>query len=528
MYFLNLSIKSEIALVLASGINLFLMSIKPLCYFVLFLRNSFASERRYLNLKIYGKIMDSNIIEKFIGKRVLVVGDIILDKYIFGDAERISPEAPIPVVNVKKVEYRLGGAANVANNLKFLRAKPILVGCIGDDENGKILINALSDIENYLLKTNKPTTTKTRVISNKQQIVRFDKEDKTKVRNETEENAIKYIKEAMSVDAVILSDYAKGFLTKKICQEVINLCKKSDTPIIVDPKDMFSKYKGATIITPNKKELHLFSNNKSDEEEIAKEVIKDNGLEALLLTKGDKGMSLFKKDGKVLDVPALCNGYEVVDVTGAGDTVIAVLSLSFASGIDFENATILANHAAGLVVRKLGTSYITFEELKKYIESEKKEKIKELDELVKIVRELKESGKKIVTTNGCFDLLHIGHIRYLKEAKKLGDILIVGLNSDESVKKLKGNERPVIPAKERMEILAGLESVDYVFVFDELDPRNWLEKIKPHIHVKGGDYSLNEIIEKDVVEKNGGKVIILGNIENKSTTSIIKKIKGEK
>jgi D-beta-D-heptose 7-phosphate kinase / D-beta-D-heptose 1-phosphate adenosyltransferase len=379
------------------------------------------------------------IVKDLRGKRVAVFGDVMLDEYVYGSTDRVSPEAPVPIVEIKAVEYRLGGAANVANNIRSLEGSPTLVGVIGNDENGKKLKNELNviGISYDLIQDNeRPTTTKTRVISQNHQVVRLDKESKKYIKGDIELSVINKATQIIpNCDAVILSDYSKGFLTERVCLEIISLCKKLGKIVIVDPKSKFSKYSGASIVTPNLKELRELSGFFGTDDSISKNVLKVNDLDALLVTKGEYGMSLYKKDGKILDVPSVSNTSEVTDVSGAGDTAIAIFGLALASGANIENAVILSNFGASVSVRKLGTSvvYISeiLEELNKSINVIERafaiSDAKSLDDIVKIVEDLKKDGKKIVTTNGCFDILHVGHLQYLKEAKKLGDVLIVGV-----------------------------------------------------------------------------------------------------
>lgn len=479
-----------------------------------------------------------SIVNNFADKRVAVFGDIMLDEYIYGSTDRISPEAPVPIVEIKAVEYRLGGAANVANNIRSLKGNPILIGVIGNDDNGKKLKHELDavGISHDLIQDNeRPTTIKTRVVSHNHQVVRLDKESKKYVKKDTELSVINKAAQIIpNCDVVILSDYSKGFLTERVCFEIISLCKKNGKTVIVDPKSKFSKYSRASVVTPNLKELRELSGLFGTDDSIAKNVLRDNDLEALLVTKGEYGMSLYKRDGKILDVPAVSNISEVTDVSGAGDTAIAIFGLALGSGSSIEDAVILSNFGSSVSVRKLGTAIVSvpemLEELNKSVDIiERKFAVsdpKSLDDIVKIVEDLKRDGKKIVTTNGCFDILHVGHLQYLKEAKKLGDVLIVGVNSDKSVKLFKGPDRPINNEAHRIEVLLGLSCVDYAFIFDDREPSPWIEKIKPDVHVKGGDYTIGQIIEKDAVERNGGRIVLVRKFDSPSTTDIIKNIRG--
>jgi len=456
------------------------------------------------------------IVKNFQKKKILIIGDLMLDKYIYGDVNRISPEAPVQTVKVRKEEYFLGGAGNVANNIVSFGAKAILISEVGKDKEERIISKILKEknIQSALIKTNKPTITKTRILGRNQQLLRIDYEN---TETEKEFDIIKNIKkEIKKCDAVIISDYAKGTITRRVISEIVKYKKL----IVVDPKSYEPGfYKGTSLITPNEREATLMSKEK-ETKKIIRDIEKNTGAK-VIITLGEKGM-VFSKEKKLVEIPTVAK--EVYDVTGAGDTVISALTLSLASGAELEEATMIANHAAGIVVGKLGTATTNVKEILRKFEFESN-KIRPREEITKICSELRKQGKKIVFTNGCFDILHVGHIRVLTKAKSYGDILILGLNTDESIKKIKGPNRPIVHEKERAEMLAALESVDYVMLFSEDTPIKTINMIKPNIHVKGGDYKIEEIIERKAVEKNGGKVVLIPPVKGKSTTNIISKIK---
>ncbi len=458
---------------------------------------------------------------------ILIVGDIILDKYYYGKVNRISPEAPIPIVRVTGSKFSPGGAANVAKNVTHLKAKAYLVGITGKDENRNILSDLLieSNVKFFLTETSRPTITKMRVIGEHQQIVRLDFEEILENESEIIDQIKKNIKNIIDkVDAVVISDYGKGLCTAELCQFIFKTANQKNIPVIVDPKgNNWGKYNGASIITPNLKELGevVGKNLKNDDQEIAINglgILNNYRIDNLLVTRSEKGMTLVnKKQISHLSTEAK----EVYDVSGAGDTVVATLAMGLAGGMPLKDAIELSNKAAGIVVSKFGTEPIEYEELKDALILNHNKKIITTDFLVKIINDLKYKGKKIVFTNGCFDILHRGHITYLNEAKKLGDILIIGLNSDSSVKLLKGNDRPVNNENDRAYILSNLKSVDYIIIFNEETPYNLIKTIKPDILVKGGDYKISEVVGREFADET----IVLPFIEGYSTTQLINKVK---
>lgn len=469
------------------------------------------------------------IIPKLKGKKVLVFGDLMLDEHIWSKVSRISPEAPIPIADVSRIDHVPGGCGNVAANVVALGGIPYIVGVIGKDSSGdklrKALIRVKIPTQHVLIDNQRPTILKSRIIAGSQHLVRVDREDRTILAPKLLKKVLQKVKKIIpQVDAIIISDYGKGMVTEKTAQSIISIAKKKKKFVAIDPKGIdYSKYKGASILTPNLKEAFEAS-GKRDFVKAGKLLKKSVKTDYLLITRGKDGMSLFAKKNITL-IPAIPR--EVFDITGAGDTVISTLSLAVAAGANIKNACILANTAASVVVGKIGTAPCYRDELEETLEGHEPaaRKIKLRKELSAISKNLKNQGAKIVFTNGCFDILHLGHVRYLREAKKLGDILIIGLNSDDSVKGLKGDSRPYVSELERAEVLASLEFVDYVTIFSELRPDNLIKIIKPDVHVKGGDYKVSQLPERKLVQSLKGKVVVIPPIKGRSTTNIIEKIK---
>jgi len=473
----------------------------------------------------------------FTGKKILILGDLMLDEHIWSKVSRISPEAPVPIADVVRITHVPGGCGNVASNIAALGGTPFLVGVLGTDSSGEKLLRALERNKissNYLIiDENRPTILKSRIIAASQHVVRVDREDRTLISPGISQKIIKRLNELVpKMDAIVISDYEKGIVTKEICQSLIKLCRKYKKPVAVDPKGVdYSKYQGTTILTPNLREAAIASRTV---------IINDKSLNAagktllnlikssyILITRGKDGMTLFDAKGSTY-IPAIPR--EVFDITGAGDTVIATLTLALAAGAKMKEAAILSNYAGSVVVGKIGTDICSRDELEVALEGREPiaKKIKLRNEIAAIAKNLKNEGAKIVFTNGCFDILHLGHVRYLREAKKMGDILIVGLNNDNSVTALKGPGRPYVSEMERAEILASLECVDFVTIFHELRPDNLIKFIKPDVHVKGGDYKISELPERKTVEALGGKVVVIPPIKGRSTTGIVEKILGQK
>lgn len=467
----------------------------------------------------------------FSAAKVLVVGDLMLDRYWHGPTSRISPEAPVPVVHVNQIEERAGGAGNVALNISSLQAKSILLGYSGNDEAADALQTLLSQagvhctlerLEHF------PTITKLRVMSRHQQLIRLDFEEGF---HDLDQKVLhrKFEKEIGNADVVVLSDYGKGTLTS--VDHFIRCAKELDKPILVDPKGTdFERYRNASLITPNLNEFEAVVGPCSDHQAIVEKgqnLIQHLNLEALLVTRGEHGMTLLNNDGQALHLPT--HAREVFDVTGAGDTVISVLAAGLAAGMSMDDATRLANVGAGIVVGKLGTATISVEEFRYVLSGQRAlhQGVMEINDLLDAFKEARLQGEKIVATNGCFDILHPGHVNYLQQARALGDRLVVLVNSDASVQRLKGPERPINNLQHRMQMLSALECVDWVVPFESDTPRDLLCRLLPDILVKGGDYKdITEIAGHDCVLKHGGEVKILSFIEGHSTTAIIETIKG--
>ncbi len=478
------------------------------------------------------------ILPHFQGKKILVLGDLMLDEHIWSKVRRISPEAPVPIAEVEKITHVPGGCGNVAANIKALGGEPILISTIGKDTSGQKLIQALKKLKiktSYIIKTSsRPTILKSRVIAHPQQVVRVDREKKAPLDAATEKKILQQIKKNLpACQGIILSDYGKGILSDSVCQTIIRQAKTLNIPVSVDPKGMdYSKYQGATIITPNLMEAESASQIKTSEPShlvaAGTKLLLKCRTKYFLITRGSEGMSLFSKSAKPIHIPALAK--EVFDITGAGDTVISALTLALASKAPINDAVILSNFAASIAVGKIGTQPVYKEELKEVLENIAfpHQKIRSRFDLKKIVEHLRLSGKKIVFTNGCFDILHLGHIRYLKKAKSFGDILIIGLNSDSSVRILKGPHRPYVAEIERAEVLSALECVDYICIFKEKTPHEIIRLLKPDVHVKGGDYKIQDLPEAKVVKYYGGEIKIAPIVEGRSTSSLIDRIKKSK
>ena len=461
-------------------------------------------------------------------KRVLVVGDAMLDEYTFGVVDRISPEAPVPILKVHKHEFRLGGAANVAANIAALGVGVSLLGLCGADAAADALLEEMQKacVDSQLLRSVEiSTTTKKRILSHQQQLMRIDHEHQ--INNKAAKNLYeKFLEIYLDYDLVVLSDYGKGALLDP--QPYIESCNLKNIAILVDPKGGdFDRYCNATLITPNLREFEeIVGSSLNNDEFVAKaQALKNKlGLAYLIVTLGPDGV--FMLDDQNHSHRMSSEAKQVYDVSGAGDTVIAVLAALIASDYEVAHALDIANTAAGLAVAKVGTSVVTYHEIlsalnhKNHIE----QSLYCIDELLPLVEKYKLDRKKIVMTNGCFDILHAGHVTYLEAAAKLGDILIVAINSDASVTRLKGKSRPVNLVESRAKVLAGLKAVGHVVSFDEDTPKKLYELIIPDILVKGSDYSDKEIIGSDVVTKNGGSVRLLDFVEGHSTTSIIERI----
>ena len=465
----------------------------------------------------------------FSAARVLVVGDLMLDRYWHGATERISPEAPVPVVHVQDEEGRPGGSGNVAVNIAALGGQVALLGLTGDDGAARQLQARLEDagVNCHLQREPAyPTITKLRIVSRHQQLIRLDFEDGFPDYDAT---TLLDRFEALlpDFDVVVLSDYGKGTLSAP--QAWIQRARAAGLPVLLDPKGRdFSRYKGATLITPNWSEFEAVAGacgNNAELEAAAFKLIEDCELSHLLVTRGEQGMSLAASDQQVHHLPTRAR--EVFDVTGAGDTVIATLAVAMAAGQPVEAATALANLAAGIVVGKLGTASVSARELQRGLLEQRlaEHGVVSEEDLLLLVDAARDRGERIVFTNGCFDLLHAGHVTYLEQASKLGDRLVVAVNVDETVRQLKGPERPVNPLENRMHVLAALGFVDWVLPFAEETPERLICRLKPDLLVKGGDNDPDAIPGAGCVREAGGEVRVLSYIDGVSTTSIVDSIK---
>ncbi len=473
--------------------------------------------------------------------KVLVVGDFMLDIYLYGDALRISPEAPVPVLRVHKTEYSCGGAGSVAADLAELGAVPVCVGIIGDDQNGKILINKLkdigADITGLLKATDRPTTSKQRLIGlaqhrHQQQLFRMDEESTESLSEKQHKQILNLYKDRLSqVDIVCLQDHDKGLLSKSLCIEMIQSAAKANKKVIVDPSltSDYSKYMGASVITPNRQEtsiaVGLELQNEKDFARAAQELLEKLKLDAVVITLDKLGAYIKTKDSDQI-IPT--RPRDVYDVTGAGDMVLSSLATTLAVNCDLKTAVELANIAGGIEVEKFGNQTVTIEEMIDEIVSQERAnsgKVRPVDLLIDELTWHRRRKETVVFTNGCFDVIHTGHIEFLKFCKSQGNIVVVGLNSDSSVKTIKGSDRPINNQHDRVTVLAALEMVDYITVFDEPDPLSLIKKIKPDILVKGQDWAQKGVIGREFVESCGGKVVLAPIVEGKSSSATIDRMK---
>ena len=465
--------------------------------------------------------------------KILVAGDLMIDHYLWGKCERISPEAPVQVVNVGNETKLLGGAGNVVHNLIALGAEVDVISVIGGCEISNELKALLKDINvrpDYLIEQkDRITSKKSRIIASQQQVVRYDRESVDPISKNSQDSLLSIYKKILNdYDVVLLSDYGKGVLTSELTQMLIKIAKKNNIKVLVDPKGLnYSKYAGAYLLTPNKKEAseatQININSNESLLQAITELKKLCHLNVSLITLSEQGVAIFDNSLRVHPTVAR----EVFDVTGAGDTVLASLGFALSCGYEIDQAVEFANLAAGVVVSKIGSATATLDEIIEYQSSLNQSTsdvhIKTWDEIELLSKKLKTNGKKLVFTNGCFDLLHTGHVRYLETAKSYGDVLILGLNSDRSVNALKGNSRPINNQQDRAYILAALDAVDYVVIFDEDTPYDLIKKIRPHILVKGGDYKGKNVVGHDLVDE----LKLVQFVEGKSTTETIKQIRSK-
>ena len=462
--------------------------------------------------------------------KILVIGDLMIDHYLWGECERISPEAPIPIVNIDDENTVLGGAGNVVNNLVALGAQTDILSVIGDCDIANELGTLLSNINvstNHLVKEKgRLSSKKSRIIASHQQVIRYDRESDYDISEKSQQTLFgQYKKILKQYDIVLLSDYGKGVLTDSLTRDLIQEANNLGIKVLVDPKGInYFKYSGAYLLTPNKKEASLATNiDIIDDSSLLRAItqLKEKcSLNVSLITLSENGVAIYDNDLRVHPTMAR----EVYDVTGAGDTVLATLGYALSSNYDIDQAVEFANLAAGVVVGKIGSATASIDEINDYKsslhQSSSEEHIKTLIEIEVLSTKLKDKGKKIVFTNGCFDILHAGHVRYLETAKSFGDILMVGVNSDESVRTLKGKTRPINNEQDRALLIASLEAVDYVVIFNEDTPYELIKVIKPDILVKGGDYEGQKVVGQDLVSE----LKLVNFIEGKSTTRIIEKV----
>lgn len=462
----------------------------------------------------------------------------MIDEYVWGDVDRISPEAPVQVVAVNNEDYTLGGSGNVVNNLVALGAGVSVLGVVGTGSDGKQLLNKLSDLgsdtEGIIQESGRPTTKKTRIIAEHQQVLRIDRETKKNISSETLASITALAEKIIpEVDVILISDYGKGLITRALITKLVNLARANGKITIADPKGLdFSKYAGISLLTPNKKEAALACGveivNEKSLAAVGNVLLEKSGIEKLLITCGKDGMVFFEPGHKPFIISTKAR--EVYDVSGAGDTVIAVLGLGIAAGLSFKDAVALANTAAGIVVGKVGTATVTRRELARALKKPSDSTVskhRSIQELAELCRKLHNDRKRIVLTNGCFDLLHVGHIKLFAASRRLGDVMIVALDNDDSVRRLKGANRPVISATERVGILSALDSVDYVVVFATNELEKVIKSIRPDVLTKGSNYDSEAVQGREIVENYGGQVALIPITEEISSSQIINNIKNK-
>ncbi len=475
-------------------------------------------------------------ISKFDTCQILVIGDLMIDEYLWGDVDRISPEAPVQVVSVVRDSSTLGGAGNVVNNLVALGARVAVAGVVGAGAGGGLLLDMFKELKvdtsGLIQDPTRPTTKKTRIIGGHQHVLRLDRETQQEISDDHVTRLIQFVRDRIDeFDVVLVSDYGKGLLTKTLLQQVIDVTTRGKKTIIVDPKGLdFAKYASATAITPNKREAAVAAGIEivGDPSFVAagEKLLQNIPVHQVLITCGKEGMVLFENGKDPHRIAA--EARQVFDVSGAGDTVLAVLGLGLASGASFRQAAGLANIAAGIVVGKVGTATVSKKELQMAVEPSAESlavKHKTLSDLILILDCLRRQGKTVVMTNGCFDLLHVGHIKLLSASKKMGDVLVVAIDDDESVQALKGKDRPIIRAQERLQIMSALDCVDYVTMFSTNELESIIEAIRPDILAKGSNYTTEAVLGRDIVEGFGGRVELIPVTKAVSSSQIIKQIK---
>lgn len=478
--------------------------------------------------------MNESIIRQLKHAPILVAGDVMVDEYIMGDVERISPESPVPVLVARDRLRRLGGAGNVVRNLMSMGGQVALFAAVGKDSAGRWFKQHCEEmgVDSFWLKEDagRPTTIKTRVVARNQQIVRIDEEHVGEISPEIEASVLADLKSVMpQVKAVIVSDYGKGFLTGRLLETLLSQAQGQGIPVLIDPKGMdYRKYEGATYITPNVREASLASGIEIRSEEslerAGKILLEQARAKGIIITRGKEGITLISK-GKTLNFPV--KPVEIVDVTGAGDTVIATAALAVASGLSIDNAIGLANMAASLVVARFGAASVTLDEMVNSLNNEKDgTKLSTAEEIGGLLRNHRIHGHRVVFTNGCFDLFHAGHLEILRRSAALGDVLVVGINSDRSISRIKGDGRPIVPQAGRVEMVSALSFVDYVIVFDEDTPLKLIERVRPDVLVKGEDWKGKTVVGEEIVRARGGSVEFVKHVQGFSTTELINKIRG--
>ncbi len=481
------------------------------------------------------KIVQESIRSQFPRIKIMVIGDLMLDRYLWGNVSRISPEAPVPVVNIHRTTSSLGGAGNVAMNLIALGCNIELIGVVGNDNEADELRQKVADLNietsGLLSDPSRPTTVKTRIISDSQQMLRLDSEVSSFISEEIEQTLLKISCEKLDcVDIVILSDYAKGVLTDRFLSSFLDIATQKKIRVLVDPKRKdFKAYANACAVTPNRAESQIALGRSLatnlDFELAAKEFKNKYNFESVLLTRSEQGMTLLSND---IIYHFQTQAKQVFDISGAGDSVISVLSAGLAAGFTWPEATELANLGAGIAVQKVGTSPVTADELIQVLEQEGvsslNSKILGLDDLLRKIAAWRSEGKKIAFTNGCFDILHVGHVVYLDKTRGLADILVVGMNTDASVRRLKGPQRPLNVETDRSRVLAALEPVDAVILFEDDTPINLIMAIKPDILAKGADYREEDVVGAEFVRSYGGDIQLIALVEGRSTTEIFNRI----
>jgi D-beta-D-heptose 7-phosphate kinase / D-beta-D-heptose 1-phosphate adenosyltransferase len=470
-------------------------------------------------------------LDRFVGVSLWVVGDLILDEYVRGPVERISPEAPVPIVRVKENEFRLGGAANVARQVAVLGGKVSVAGIVGEDAEAEQILalcaQAQIDTTAVVRVSGRRTTRKLRVLAGHQQLLRLDWEDTDPAVGAITDRMLSQLQRRPPPSAIVVSDYAKGVVTKQAIDTLASLRIAHNCPLVVDPKHHdFLRYRGATYLTPNVRELEAAAGQRLDAQSAlisnARTLTKSVGLEAMLITCGEEGMVVVPAASPETHISGQPRA--VYDITGAGDTAVAVFALALAAQAPLVGAARMANAAAGISVEHVGTAAVEAPRLREALCEESSAKVLSSEELGSKAASWRLLGKRVVFTNGCFDLLHAGHLALLRQAAALGDVLVVAINSDASVRRLKGSARPLVPEAERAAVLAALTHVDAVTIFEDDTPLKTLQQLRPQVLVKGEDYQLDEIVGRELVESTGGRVVRVPLVPQRSTTSLVERI----